>query len=711
MLLAILLAVLGIPPATATPALDPVLAERFTRLALACVHQEYPNKIAHVMNADADARPPRELTPSFYGCYDWHSSVHGHWLLARVARLAPETPLAAEARQALAQSLTPANVAAEVSYLEGKGRTSFERPYGLAWLLQLATELREWGSPEARAWAETLAPLERAAAARIREWLPKLTQPIRVGEHSQTGFGLGLVLDWARAAGDAETERLVVARSRDFYAGDRDCPLAYEPSGEDFLSPCLGEADLMRRVLKPAEYARWLDGFLPGLPRDGRGDWLSPGIVTDPTDPKLAHLDGLNLSRAWMLEGMASGLPEDDARVAALQAAAAVHRAKGLAAVTGEHYEGGHWLGTFAIYLVTSRGLTRRLEIGDPAPDFDLPGIDGRRYTLASFAAAKALVLVFTANHCPTAQAYEGRIEKLDADFRSRGARVVLVSPNDPLALRLDEQGYSDLGDTFEEMKLRARDRGWSMPYLYDGETQAMSRRYGPVATPHVFVFDAERKLRFKGRIDDNQDPAKATTADARTAIEAVLAGRPVPVATTKVFGCSVKWSDKRASVEEGYRAWAKEPVGLETIDGAGVRALARNEDGPKLRLINVWATWCGPCVIEFPDLVSLHRIYRGREFEVVTLNADEPEKRAKALEFLKTQQASTRNYAFETDDPYALIEAADPQWQGALPHTLLVAPGGQVLYRSEEAFDMLALRRAIVGWLGRYYHSTPGKR
>jgi hypothetical protein len=342
--------------ASAAP-VDPVLAERFARLALACVHQEYPNKIAHVMSSDADARPPRELTPAFYGCFDWHSCVHGHWLLARVARLLPEAPFAAEARAALARSLTPDNVAAEVRYLEGKGRVSFERPYGLAWLLQLGAELREWGSPEARAWSAALAPLEKASAARVVDWLPKLTRPVRIGEHSQSAFSLGLVLDWARVARDAQTEALVLSRSRDFYGADRECPLAYEPSGEDFLSPCLGEADLMRRVLPPAEFARWLTGFLPGLPQDGSSGWLEPGIVTDPTDPKLAHLDGLNLSRAWMLDGIAAGLPEGDPRVAGLRAAAKVHREKGLAAVTGEHYEGGHWLGTFAVYLVTGRGL------------------------------------------------------------------------------------------------------------------------------------------------------------------------------------------------------------------------------------------------------------------------------------------------------------------------------------------------------------------
>jgi len=349
------------------------------------------------------------------------------------------------------------------------------------------------------------------------------------------------------------------------------------------------------------------------------------------------------------------------------------------------------------------------LAIGDSAPDFDLPGVDGKRYTLASFAAAKVLVLVFTADHCPTAQAYEGRIERLQADFAPRGVQIVLVSPNDPLALRLDEQGYTDLGDTLADMKIRAKDRGWTFPYLYDGETEAMSRQYGPVATPHVFVFDAERKLRFVGRVDDSENPAKVTTSDARDAIEALLAGKPVPVETTKVFGCSVKWSDKRASVKEGYEKWAQEPVTLEAIDEAGVKALARNEGGKKLRLINVWATWCGPCVIEFPDIVSINRIYRGREFEVATVNADEAGKRQKALEFLKSEQASTRYFAFDKGDPYALIEAVDPKWQGALPHTIVVAPGGEVIYRSEGAFDTLALRKAIVGWLGRTYFSTPG--
>jgi hypothetical protein len=350
---------LGVLAARPTPAAaaDPAMAERFARLALACVAREYPNKVAHVLNGDEDVKPPRDLTPAFFGCYDWHSAVHAHWLLARLLRTMPDAPFAAEARAALARSLTAANIGAEVRYLEGKGRVSFERPYGLAWLLQLAAELREWPSDEGQAWSAALEPLERLAAARIAEWLPKLSRPIRVGEHSQTAFAFGLTLDWARDAGGTPSRAGLESRIRELYAADRDCPLGYEPSGEDFLSPCLAEADLMRRILPRTEYARWLRAFLPGLPRDGSARWLTPAVVTDPADPKLAHLDGLNLSRAWMLEGIASSLPAGDARLPSLRAAASAHRAAGLRAVTGEHYEGGHWLGTFAVYLVTARGL------------------------------------------------------------------------------------------------------------------------------------------------------------------------------------------------------------------------------------------------------------------------------------------------------------------------------------------------------------------
>ena len=345
------------PAASASePPLDAAAAGRFAQLALACVHREYPNKISHVLAGDADVQPPRGLTPVFYGCFDWHSSVHGHWLLARLAREYPDAEFAAPARAALAQSFTAERVASEVAYLRDPGRISFERPYGLAWLLQLTAELRSWDDPDARRWAGVLRPLEAAAAARIRDWLPKLHYPIRVGEHSQTAFAFGLIRDWSIVAGDEAMRGLIDERSRSYYLADRDCPLAYEPSGEDFLSPCLAEADLMRRVLGPAAFADWLAKFLPGIPRKAEDAWLAPGVVTDRSDPKLAHIDGLNLSRAWMLRGMASGLPAGDSRRTALEMAAARHASAALPAVTGEHYEGGHWLGSFAVYLLGGSG-------------------------------------------------------------------------------------------------------------------------------------------------------------------------------------------------------------------------------------------------------------------------------------------------------------------------------------------------------------------
>lgn len=347
-LLALLLA------APETGGIDTAAAGRFAVLALSCVQKEYPNKIAHVLQSDADMKPPRELTPAFYGCYDWHSAVHGHWLLARLARLFPEAPFARDARAALARSLTPKRIAAEVAYLEGPGRASFERPYGLAWLLQLAAELRSWPDDSAQAWSSALAPLEGAAVRRLTEWLPKLRHPIRIGEHDQTAFAFGLVWDWTQVAKDASVASLLESRIRDFYFADRNCPLSYEPSGQDFLSPCLAEADLLRRVLPPERFAGWLSSFLPGIPRNGAAGWLLPAEVTDRADPKLAHLDGLNLSRAWMLEGMVHGLSASDQRRPALLAAARAHRDAALPAVTGEHYEGGHWLGTFAVYLVTA---------------------------------------------------------------------------------------------------------------------------------------------------------------------------------------------------------------------------------------------------------------------------------------------------------------------------------------------------------------------
>ena len=351
------------PAPTSAGGFDAKAAERFAKLALACVHKEYPNKISHVLNSDADVAPPRKLTPAFCGCYDWHSSVHGHWLLVRLVRTFPDARFAGAAREALKQSLTADNLKQEATYIRGTGRASFERPYGLSWLLQLCAELREWDDPQAREMSANLRPLEEAAVERLKTWLPKLSHPVRIGEHDQTAFGLGLMLDYARTVGDEAFAKLVSDSARKFFLTDKNCPLAYEPSGEDFLSPCLGEADAMRRVLSQDEFAKWLKEFLPQIPTTPpqseapTREWLPVTRSPDPSDPKLAHLDGLNLSRAWMLEGIISALPADDPRRFHLSVAAEAHRRAGLAAVTGEHYEGGHWLGSFAVYLTTQRGI------------------------------------------------------------------------------------------------------------------------------------------------------------------------------------------------------------------------------------------------------------------------------------------------------------------------------------------------------------------
>ncbi|HEY3930139.1 MAG TPA: DUF2891 domain-containing protein [Candidatus Koribacter sp.] len=326
-------------------------ADRFANLALACVHREYPNKITHILNSDADALPPRRLTPAFYGCFDWHSAVHAHWLLVRLLRMVPDSKFEHHARHALAKNLTAENLTAEADYLQGDGRASFERPYGLAWLLQLATELHEWQEDvHAQEVAQNLKPLEAEVVRRFSAWLPKLPFPVRSGEHSQTAFAIGLALDFARTTRNAAFTNLLEQRAKAFFQNDLKAPLSYEPSGEDFLSPTLAEADVMRRILSPQSFAAWLTEFFPSID-------LQPAVSPDRTDGKLAHLDGLNLSRAWMLEGIASRLPSADPRKSKLQELATIHAHAGLEAVTGEHYEGGHWLASFAVYLLTRRGL------------------------------------------------------------------------------------------------------------------------------------------------------------------------------------------------------------------------------------------------------------------------------------------------------------------------------------------------------------------
>lgn len=346
------------------------------------------------------------------------------------------------------------------------------------------------------------------------------------------------------------------------------------------------------------------------------------------------------------------------------------------------------------------------LAIGAAAPDFMLPATDGKSYSLSSFRNARVLVVVFTCNHCPTAQAYEDRLIRLTKDYSDKGVAVVAIMPNDPTSIRLDELGYTDMGDTFEEMKRRAAEKKFNFPYLYDGENEAVSRKYGPIATPHVFIFDKDRKLRYSGRVDDVEKPTKTpNTQDARNAIDAVLGGKDVAVKTTKVFGCSVKWAEKSDWIQKAKLEWAKEPVKLDTISADGIRDLLRNNTD-KLRLINVWATWCGPCVAEFPEFVDMNRMYRRRDFEFISISADEPAKRLKALQFLQQSQASATNYIFNVDDKYKLIEAIDPKWQGALPYTLLVEPGGKIVYSKEGPIDPAAMKKAIVEdpAIGRYY-------
>jgi hypothetical protein len=326
---------------------------KFMQLALDCVHREYPNRIGHTMESDDDVAPARVLHPVFYGCFDWHSSVHGHWLLVRLSRLHPNNRLVGNAREALNGSFVSDKVAVEVAYLSGDKH--FERPYGTAWLLQLTAELREWDDDDAKRWLQILAPLEEAVIEQFRAWLPKLAYPIRLGTHNQTAFGFALALDWARTAEHEEMQYLLLQKIDEFHANDVNCPLGYEPSGEDFLSPCLMEADLVRRVLDENEFQSWLHDFLPMIPEDGSQDWLTPGVVNDPTDGKLVHLDGVNLSRAWNLLGIAESLPDDDPRRGSLLAVAQLHAETGLASVSSEHYEGGHWLASFATYLASER--------------------------------------------------------------------------------------------------------------------------------------------------------------------------------------------------------------------------------------------------------------------------------------------------------------------------------------------------------------------
>jgi peroxiredoxin len=346
------------------------------------------------------------------------------------------------------------------------------------------------------------------------------------------------------------------------------------------------------------------------------------------------------------------------------------------------------------------------LAIGSSAPDFNLKGVDGKMYSLKSFAKSKILMIVFTCNHCPTAQAYEARLKKITADYKAKGVQVVAISPNDPKAVRLDEMGYTDLGDSYQDMQSRAKIAGFNFPYLYDGETEITSKKYGAIATPHIFIFDEKRILRYTGRVDDVEKPTGTPqNLDARNALDNLLAGQKVAVEKTKVFGCAVKWAVKEELTNQEKESWVKESVSLESIDDDGLKKLLKNDSG-KLRLINVWATWCGPCVAEIPDFLNINRMYRNRDFEFITISADKPDKKDKALATLKKLQASSKNYIYNSDDIYKLIELIDPKWQGALPYTLLVEPNGKIVYQKQGAINPLKMKTLIVEHplIGRYF-------
>jgi peroxiredoxin len=339
------------------------------------------------------------------------------------------------------------------------------------------------------------------------------------------------------------------------------------------------------------------------------------------------------------------------------------------------------------------------LAIGSPAPDFALPGIDGKTHHLKDYASAKVLAIVFTCNHCPTAQLYESRIKKLADDYRGRGVTLVAIQPNNPNAIRLDELGYTDVSDSVADMKIRAAYRHFDFPYLYDGDTQTVARAYGPKATPHIFIFDHDRKLRYEGRIDNSQRENLVKTQDARNAINALLEGKAPPVDHTGVFGCSTKWISKEATRVEELKKIEAEPVTVDDISADGLKKLRANGTG-KVILVNFWATWCGPCVHEFPDLETTFRMYRHRDFDMVTVSTNMPDEKAGVLKRLQQLHASGTNYVFGSTDTYAMQADFDPKWDSPVPFTVVISPEGKIVYQELGEVDILKLRRVILGTL-----------
>ncbi|HNY40041.1 MAG TPA: redoxin family protein [Bryobacteraceae bacterium] len=336
------------------------------------------------------------------------------------------------------------------------------------------------------------------------------------------------------------------------------------------------------------------------------------------------------------------------------------------------------------------------LAIGSSAPDFSLPGIDGRTHSLGDYAASKVLAVVFTCNHCPTAQLYETRMKQLVTDYSAKGVAFVAIGPNDPNSVRLDEMGYTDLNDGLDGMKTRAVRHKFNLPYLYDGGTQSVAAAYGPKATPHVFVFDAQRKLRYEGRIDNSQRESLVKTKETRAALDALLAGREPEVTHTGVFGCSIKWKSKASTRDAEMKRILAEPVTVEPVSADGLKDLRKNPSG-KLLLINFWATWCGPCLTEFPVLQETFRMYRRRDFDMVTVSTNLPDEREGVMRVLNKFHASTRNLQFDSTDTYALQAAFDPKWQAGVPFTVLIAADGRIVYQKQGEIDILDLRKAIL--------------
>ncbi|MBI3854911.1 MAG: redoxin family protein [Planctomycetes bacterium] len=354
------------------------------------------------------------------------------------------------------------------------------------------------------------------------------------------------------------------------------------------------------------------------------------------------------------------------------------------------------------LFAATQDEALKPLAPGGAAPDFSLPGVDGKTYSLADFSSSKHLIVVFTSNHCPTAQAYEERLKKIVTDYKPKGVAMVAIQPNSAKGLRLDELGYTELGDSFAEMKVRAKEKEFNFPYIDDGETQNTARAYGCKATPHVFLFDGERKLRYAGRIDDSERPEYVKVNDLRNALDALLAGREIEVKTTPAFGCSTKWASKEESVRKFMEKLAAEPVTVAPVDEAGLAALPKNDAG-KLRLVNFWSTTCLPCLEEMPDLVEINRMYRHRAFEMVTVAVNYPDEKAEVEKLLKKFQCSARNLILAGTDRYKHLAAFDKEWDATIPYTVLFNAEGKVLYKAVGKINPMELKKAILAALGRY--------